>query len=242
MSSSFGPTRASYTRLRRTVLQPRLPRVPQDTVSLTTEDDLRLEARLLLPPDPVGAVVICHPHPLMNGSMSSSLIPVIQRRCGAAGLAALRFNFRGVRRSEGRFEGGLGEQRDVRAALEALRGRFPALPLAVAGWSFGSLVGLAASAGTDVRRVALVAPPVSVDAPERLPDPPAPERLADWDASVLAICGTLDPYSRPTDVQVWGEKILGDRFRVEVIDGADHRFAGQESDMADLVATHITPP
>jgi alpha/beta superfamily hydrolase len=213
--------------------------VPQEAVTLDTSDELRLEARLAVPQKPTAALVICHPHPLMDGSMSSSLIPAIQRRAKAAGMAALRFNFRGVRRSEGRFEGGLGEQKDVTAALDLMRERFPQIPLRLAGWSFGSLVGLAAAAGTEVDRLVLVAPPVSVSAPERLPDQPAPEKLEGWDARIMAICGTQDGYSRPADAKAWGQQLLGDRFSVHSIDGADHSFSQHTDEMLDALIDHL---
>lgn len=217
--------------------------MPQEPSWLTTEDGLRLEARTLIPDHPVGATVICHPHPLMDGSMSSVLIPILQRACAGRGLAALRFNFRGVRRSEGRFEGGLGEQRDVRAALAALESQFPGLPLSIAGWSFGSLVALAASAG-DIRiaRVGLIAPPVSVASPERLPDPPAPERIQGWRARVLAVCGTLDTYSAPQDAEAWGTGMLGDRFSLVTIPDANHAFTGHEAAMTKTIVDHLLSP
>jgi uncharacterized protein len=201
--------------------------VPQEAVTLDTSDELRLEARLAVPQKPTAALVICHP------------LPAIQRRARTAGMAALRFNFRGVRRSEGRFEGGLGEQKDVTAALDLMRDRFPHLPLRLAGWSFGSLVGLAAAAGTEVDRLVLVAPPVSVSAPERLPDPPAPEKLEGWDAHIMAICGTQDEYSRPEDAIAWGHRLLGDRFSLHTVDGADHAFNEHTDEMLNALIGHL---
>jgi alpha/beta superfamily hydrolase len=59
-------------------------------------------------------------------------------------VAALRFNFRGVGRSEGIHDEGRGEQDDVRAALDELARRFPGLPLLTAGFSFGSVMALRA--------------------------------------------------------------------------------------------------
>lgn len=211
-------------------------------MTLVTSDELRLEARLAEPELPVAALVLCHPHPLMDGSMSSSLIPAIQRRAKAEDMASLRFNFRGVRRSEGRFEGGLGEQKDVTAALALMRARFPDLPLRLAGWSFGSLVGVAAAAGTEVDRVGMVAPPISVSAPQRLPDPPAPEKVRDWDARVLAVCGTRDEYSRPQDAKSWGRQIFGERFEVKTIDGADHAFSQHTPELLDALFEHLRVP
>jgi uncharacterized protein len=59
-----------------------------------------------------------------------------------AGFHVVRFNFRGVGTSTGSYEEGIGEQEDVRAALDWLEDRYPDLPLLVGGFSFGSFVGL----------------------------------------------------------------------------------------------------
>ena len=73
--------------------------------------------------------------------MSSKLIPAMQRAFLAAGWAALRFNFRGVGRSEGSYEGGVGEVSDVLAALDRLRMEITRAD-GVVGWSFGALVAM----------------------------------------------------------------------------------------------------
>ena len=64
----------------------------------------------------------------------------------SAGLAVLRFNFRGVGRSEGVHDHGSGEQEDARAALLEMQDRFPGLPLVLGGFSFGSTVALRVAA------------------------------------------------------------------------------------------------
>src|SRR5262245_31398580 len=117
--------------------------MPTETIMFTSADGLALEGRLSIPDnaDALGAVVLCHPHPQYGGSMSSRLIPALQRVLVAAGWAALRFNFRGVGRSEGSYDGGSGEVGDVLGALARVRTVVPE-PAAVVGWSFGGLVGL----------------------------------------------------------------------------------------------------
>jgi alpha/beta superfamily hydrolase len=64
------------------------------------------------------------------------------RALESAGLAVLRFNFRGVGRSAGRWSGGSGERDDALAALEMLVARYPGEPLVVGGFSFGAWIGL----------------------------------------------------------------------------------------------------
>jgi len=86
--------------------------------------------------------VVCHPHPLFGGTMHNKVVYRVTKSLDALGLPVLRFNFRGTGRSEGTHDDGKGEQGDVRAALDFLAAEFPAVPQLVAGFSFGSIVGL----------------------------------------------------------------------------------------------------
>ena len=84
------------------------------------------------------AVVVCHPHPLYGGTMHNKVVYHMARGLRLAGCVALRFNFRGVGASAGSHGYLEGEIEDARAALEWLRGRYSALPFALAGFSFGA--------------------------------------------------------------------------------------------------------
>jgi alpha/beta superfamily hydrolase len=91
---------------------------------------------------PTALAVVCHAHPLHGGMMHFKVVFRAAKAMQTRGLAALRFNFRGVGRSEGTHDHGHGEQDDVRAALgEAVR-RFPGLPILLGGFSFGSSMAL----------------------------------------------------------------------------------------------------
>ena len=99
----------------------------------------RLEAILMNPEGaPSAAAVLCHAHPLHGGVMHFKVLFRAAKALQAHGAAVLRFNFRGVGRSEGTHDEGRGEQDDARAALEEMARRFPALPLVLGGFSFGS--------------------------------------------------------------------------------------------------------
>ncbi len=110
---------------------------------------------------PFPAVVVCHPHPLYGGDMYNNVVSVICQALAQESIATLRFNFRGVGRSEGNHEEGVGEQDDVVAALDFLqssdgvdKGR-----LGLAGYSFGTRVVMpVALRDSRVRAVALVSP------------------------------------------------------------------------------------
>jgi len=86
----------------------------------------------------VRAAVVCHPHPLHGGTMHNKVVFRMAKAAREAGCAVIRFNFRGVGQSAGTHDDGKGEQDDVRTALEYARSRYPDLPVALAGFSFGS--------------------------------------------------------------------------------------------------------
>jgi uncharacterized protein len=102
----------------------------------------KLEALLEEPEDrpPDEAALLCHPHPLFGGTMHNKVVYRAARALRRRGSVVLRFNFRGVNRSEGQHAEGVGEVEDARAALAWLRERYPRLPYALAGFSFGARV------------------------------------------------------------------------------------------------------
>jgi len=125
-----------------------------------------LEAQLSASAEAERAVVLCHPHPLYGGTMHSAVVVAIARLLADKGgerVATLRFNYRGVGASEGRYGEGLGEVMDARAALRALAARAPRAKVTMCGYSFGTWVGLRAAAiEGNVERVALIAPAVRI--------------------------------------------------------------------------------
>jgi uncharacterized protein len=122
----------------------------------------RLEALLEEPEDslPQEVALVCHPHPQHGGTMHNKVVYRIARGLRGTGSVVLRFNYRGVNLSHGIYADGEGELHDARAALEYLRGRYPALPFTVAGFSFGSRIALRLGCGI-ARRVIAVGFPAS---------------------------------------------------------------------------------
>ena len=100
------------------------------------------------------ACVVCHPHPLFGGTLHNKVVYRIARGLRRRGTAVLRFNFRGVGGSTGTHAEGVGEIEDARAALAWLRARYPDVPYALAGFSFGArvILNLGCSLG-DARRL-----------------------------------------------------------------------------------------
>lgn len=111
--------------------------------------------------EPKGIAVVCHPHPLGGGTMHNKVVFRIAAGLVDAGLITLRFNFRGVGASTGVHNEIEGGKEDVRAALEYMAERFPGQPITLAGFSFGSRVGIEIGMSDDrVVRLISVGTPV----------------------------------------------------------------------------------
>ncbi|EHR73278.1 putative hydrolase of the alpha/beta superfamily [Burkholderiales bacterium JOSHI_001] len=113
---------------------------------------------------PIGVAVLCHPHPQHGGTMDNKVVQTVARAALALGYLAVRFNFRGVAGSAGAWDEGRGEVDDALAV--AAHFRLDALPLALAGFSFGGYVAARAAAaladaGIAADRLVLVAPATS---------------------------------------------------------------------------------
>src|SRR5262245_27099170 len=126
----------------------------------------RLEALLdepTRPPDQLRATVVFgHPHPQQGGTMHTKVVYQSAKALARIGCAVLRFNFRGVGTSEGRFADGIGEAADFRAALEFQRDRYPSARLWTAGFSFGAWIALTVGVSDpNVSTLIGIAPPIS---------------------------------------------------------------------------------
>jgi hypothetical protein len=188
----------------------------------------RLVAILMLPDGaPQAAAVVCHAHPLQGGVMHFKVVFRVAKARQSENLATLRFNFRGVGRSEGRHDEGRGEQDDVRAALDELARRFPGLPLLTGGFSFGSVMALRTGCG-DARVRALFAlgfPMTMVTDPSFLQTCTRPR---------LFVQGANDPFG-PGPVLSHFVETLPEPKTLVVVPAADHFFTGQLEPMHDAV-------
>ena len=201
----------------------------------------RLEAILMLPEaPPVAAAVVCHAHPLHGGMMHFKVVFRAAKALQSAGLAVLRFNFRGVGRSEGAYDHGTGEQEDARAALLELQDRFPGLPLVLGGFSFGSVVALRVAA-RDPRVRAVFALGYPLRMADHLPGT-SPLRMAGDHAYLASIArprlfvqGEHDEFGPGEALRALAEPLLPPR-EIVVVPGADHFFEGQLDALQGAVA------
>jgi uncharacterized protein len=190
-----------------------------------TADGLGLEAELAAAGDEWGGAVLCHPHPQFGGTMRSIVIGALFEALPATGMTCLRFNFRGVEGSDGRFDEGRGEREDARAAVGTLAARLgPSAPLVLVGWSFGADVALSVREPRLAGWVA-VAPPL---------------RFVDGDAGVgadgrpkLVALAEHDEFRAPADAQAvvsaWAAT------EVAVVGGASHFFVGRTDALVAVV-------
>ena len=178
-------------------------------------------------------VVVCHPHPAFGGTLDAPLIVALAEALTAAGMRVLRFNFRGIGTSGGIPEGGLVEDRDVRAACAFLRARNPSDPsrppsittaspppdIALAGYSFGALMAAKAIAlGERPRRFAAIGFPTRIIGSD-------PTRIAHVETALratptLVIGGDRDQFCEVDRLREWTAAIP--QTELHLIPGADH--------------------
>jgi len=174
-------------------------------------------------------VVVTHPHPLYGGSMENNVVEAVVRAYGEKGYTTLRFNFRGVGRSEGRYDNGRGEQEDVRAAVAHLT-QLGMTSIDLTGYSFGAWVNAKCiDSLTDVGRMVMVSPPVNFLDFSFLKSCPKIR---------LVIAGSEDEIAPPAMI----EKILlvwNPESELKAINGADHFYWGKTGEIEAIIGDLI---
>jgi alpha/beta superfamily hydrolase len=180
----------------------------------------RLEALLEEPEDgePRMAAVVCHPHPLFGGTMHNKVVYRLARGLRRSGIVVLRFNFRGVGGSEGEHAHLEGEIEDARAALAWLRERYPALPYALAGFSFGSRV--ITRLGCEEAGASFL---MAAGFPTRWGA--APDYLEHCAAAKIFIQSTNDQYGPRAELEAMYQRFAAPK-QLHWIAAVDHFFAG----------------
>jgi hypothetical protein len=194
-----------------------------------------LEVALNVPPHaaPRGIALVAHPNPVQGGTLDNKVAQTLAKTFYALGYAAVRFNFRGVGRSEGTFDDGVGETDDALATLAHARHRFRGehgpLPVVLAGFSFGCYVQSRVAAAVPAERIVLVGPAV-----RRFP-------VADVPASTIVIHGEADDVVPLADVLAWARP---QALPIVVFPGCGHFFHGCLPQLQQVVAGmwHARPP
>ncbi len=161
-------------------------------------------------------VVVTHPHPLYGGDMYNLVVETIVHVYNIKGYSTLKFNFRGVGRSQGKYDNGDGEQKDVLAALSLL-GDMGMEQIDLAGYSFGAWVNAhAVQEDVSVKNMVMVSPPVGfMDF----------RTIGPMDCLKFVVTGSRDDIA-PADAVEKMRSVWNPNARFEVIDGADHFYGG----------------
>ncbi|HTF94684.1 MAG TPA: alpha/beta fold hydrolase [Cellvibrio sp.] len=179
-------------------------------------------------------VVICHPHPVHGGTMDNKVVTTLMRTYRDLGIHVLRFNFRGVGKSEGEFDNAIGERDDLTAILRWVEASLPETELLLAGFSFGSSIAAQGSyeAGK-LRHLTLVAPPV-----ERYPY----ERNNRFPCAICIVQGDKDERVNAQGVYDWSVGLQGDVELLRYTD-AGHFFHGYlavlKNDLAQVLQRQL---
>ena len=206
----------------------------QSAVSFTTEG-LNFEG-VIAQPDAQGGpwpgVVICHPHPLHGGSMENNVVLALAMGLVEEGFVTMRFNFRGVGRSEGEHTKGEKESQEILGALDLIKA-WPDVrgKIGLAGYSFGSGVILNhQELYKEIDALALVSPSLRAVADSPLKQNKIPALIVAGDRDRLVDSGELKnelkTFSQPPESQIF--------------EGVDHFWYGQEGRLAPEVARFFT--
>ncbi len=193
-------------------------------VFIDSVSGIRLEA-LLAENSGENAVLIAHPHPLYGGDMHNNVVEAVTTAYKDMGYTTVRFNFRGVGRSGGSFNNGIGEREDVKAVFRYLL-NMGKEKIAVAGYSFGAWV--AASCVKDLAHVdhlIFISPPVAMVDFSFLED----------EAKIMLIITGSHDYIAPSNML----EVMLSQWNVEaklkVIKGADHFYWGKTDQIKDII-------
>lgn len=171
-------------------------------------------------------VLMCHPHPLFDGTMDNKVVTTITRAAAGIGLPTLRFNFRGVGGSAGVHDNGEGEQQDVLTMMRYATTELGWQKIILAGFSFGS--GMACLAACEqpqnIAGLFLMAPPVHhFDAPNQLP----------YDFETFIYLGDEDEVVPVDEMLSWAERVIPTP-HLEVLAGGGHFFHGRLIELKKL--------
>ena len=188
---------------------------PRTTERLTIDGSAgALEVVCNVPDTPLsGIALIAHPHPQQGGTLDNKVVQTLAKTFFSLGYAAVRFKFRGVGGSAGEFADGIGETDDALMVLAHAKAKFgAALPVVLAGFSFGSFVQTRVAKAMDAQRLVLIGPAVRRFAVEEVP------------ADTIVVHGETDDVVPLADVLAWARPL---ELPIIVFPGCGHFFHGR---------------
>lgn len=175
--------------------------------------------------------VCCHPHPVHGGAMTNKVIYTVSRTIAGLGIPSVRFNFRGVGRSEGEYDEGRGEQQDLIKVIDWVREEYPNRPLWLAGFSFGSWIAALQAKEQGASQLISIAPPVNRFSFDDFVIPDCP-----W----LVVMGDADDVVDPDAVFDWVDQLEPQPELIKMSD-AGHFFHGRLVELREKLVESLTP-
>jgi alpha/beta superfamily hydrolase len=173
--------------------------------------------------------VCCHPHSLHGGTLTNKVVYTLSRTLAGQGIPSIRFNFRGVGNSEGKYDEGIGEQCDLVNIVSWMKLRFPEKKLILTGFSFGAFVSIMAAHNISPTILISVAPPVG-----RFDFSQKEMPLCPW----FVLQGNEDELVKCEDVEIWSRKQTSNLKFIKM-DGASHFFHGKLIDLRSEIEVII---
>ncbi len=173
--------------------------------------------------------ICCHPHPQHGGTLTNKVIHTVARAQANLGIPAVRFNFRGVQKSEGVYDHGKGEQDDLRAVLAWAQTEYPEHKLWLSGFSFGSWVSAMIAHEYQIEQLISIAPPVARGYFDGMIHP-----KCDW----LAIMGDQDEVVSFSETEKWIESLQPSPQWI-VMQGAGHFFHSRLVELREILQEQL---
>jgi len=185
--------------------------------------------------EPNAIAIVAHPLPTMGGTMENKVVTTLAKTFMELGFAALRFNFRGVGNSEGKFDNGNGEVDDVLAVVNYAKENFGHLPLVLSGFSFGGYVQarVAQLLLPHPDRLVLIAPAVGRSVPGLEKSTGMPNVRND----TILIHGEQDEVVPLAEVQAWAKP---QQLAITILPETGHFFHGRLNDLKQIVQQSFT--
>ena len=167
--------------------------------------------------------IMCHPHPLYQGTMDNKVVTTTTRTFNRLGMMTVRFNFRGVGQSEGEYGDGNGELADTLAVIDYVTTHYSNRPIWLGGFSFGGVTAYRAAAERDITQLLSIAPGIT-----RISTADAAEPTMPW----VIIQSDADEIVAPEAVFDWVHHHQVPYYLVKV-QGACHFFHGRLTELRD---------
>ena len=196
-----------------------------------------IEAKLHLPQkdsngsSPKAVVICCHPHPQFGGTMTNKVVHTLTKTFSKMGIPALRYNFRGIGKSEGTYDNGQGESEDLLILSDLIQKSWPEQQLWLAGFSFGSWISAGCAMEAGAKQLLSIAPPVQYFDVADFQMPECP-----W----LVLMGEQDEVVDPEQVFDWINSKSSAPQQIKFPE-TGHFFHGQLVNMTKLLQQHYLP-